>query len=163
MIVRAGDLHPEGVKVDQRPEVGPLGYVGGLTIGIADTKLEARVVPSKGGLRCSGRVEATASVPCSRCLEPYPFPVRWDFDVTYLPAALDPGHGRRDEELQISKDDLDVAYLDSEGLLDLDSLVREQIYLALPMKPLCSPDCRGLCPSCGSNLNIEVCHCVPIA
>jgi uncharacterized protein len=40
-------------------------------------------------------------------------------------------------------------------------MVREQCYLAIPMKPLCRPDCQGLCPVCGTNLNIERCQCNP--
>ena len=40
-------------------------------------------------------------------------------------------------------------------------MLREQFYLAMPMKPLCRPDCRGLCPECGTNLNVTTCSCEP--
>ena len=43
--------------------------------------------------------------------------------------------------------------------IDLGHLMREQFYLALPMKPLCGDDCRGLCPVCGTNLNRGRCQC----
>jgi uncharacterized protein len=43
--------------------------------------------------------------------------------------------------------------------IDLGEVMREQFFLALPMKPLCRPDCRGLCPVCGKNRNIEQCEC----
>jgi uncharacterized protein len=38
-------------------------------------------------------------------------------------------------------------------------MAAEQVYLEIPMKPLCSPECRGLCPRCGANLNTETCAC----
>ena len=43
--------------------------------------------------------------------------------------------------------------------IDLADLLREQFYLALPMKPLCRQDCKGLCPQCGTNLNTDTCQC----
>jgi len=46
-----------------------------------------------------------------------------------------------------------------DGWLDLTPLLREQAWVALPMKPLCRPDCKGLCPQCGANLNLESCTC----
>jgi uncharacterized protein len=44
-------------------------------------------------------------------------------------------------------------------LIDLTECLRDQIILALPMKFLCSPECRGFCPQCGKNLNAEACNC----
>ena len=55
---------------------------------------------------------------------------------------------------------LDTPYAVSEGgWLDLTPLLREQGWLAVPMKPLCTPNCKGLCPQCGTNLNLESCAC----
>jgi uncharacterized protein len=157
VIVRAGDLQPEGLLLGEQLELEPLGYDGGLEIGVVGAAVKARILPSRGGLVCSGRLEATALVPCSRCLEPYSFPVARDFDLVYLPPPQDPGEAG--QELQITRDDLDVAYLTQERELDLNGLAAEQIYLALPMKPLCSEECRGLCQFCGCNLNTELCRC----
>ena len=55
-------------------------------------------------------------------------------------------------------DDLSVAYY-RDGQIDLSQLMDEQFYLALPMKPLCREHCKGLCPSCGTNLNEAACDC----
>jgi uncharacterized protein len=44
-------------------------------------------------------------------------------------------------------------------VLDLAHMLREQFYLAMPMRPLCREDCRGLCPQCGTNLNVDSCGC----
>ncbi len=66
-------------------------------------------------------------------------------------------HGKADEH-EIQEDDLGTAFYRDETI-DLGELVREQLYLALPMKPLCSDSCRGLCPHCGTNLNRGACDC----
>ena len=157
MFVQAGDLKPEGLQLELHPQIGPLDYEGGQEIGVAAAALKARLIPARGGMKCAGRFVATAFVPCSRCLEPYALPVDREFDLIYLP---EPGEaGPEGMELQISRDDLDVAFLDPDGRLDVNNLVAEQIYLSLPMKPLCGEGCRGLCPGCGTNLNLETCRC----
>ncbi len=58
----------------------------------------------------------------------------------------------------MSPDDLDLDYYTGETV-DLESLLREQIILMMPLKPLCDEDCKGLCPRCGANLNREACTC----
>ena len=62
------------------------------------------------------------------------------------------------EEREVGDEDLSAAFYRDDAI-DLVQLVEEQIYLALPMKPLCTPDCRGLCPQCGVNRNLETCNC----
>ena len=61
-------------------------------------------------------------------------------------------------EHEIEEDDLSTAFYRDETI-DLGELVREQFYLVLPMKPLCTEGCRGLCPQCGTNLNRGACDC----
>ena len=104
----------------------------------------------------SGRVKAVLGVTCSRCLEPFEVPVDAEFDLRYVPQAENPG----DAEQEIGEDELATAYY-REGMLDLVELMREQFVLALPMKPLCAEDCRGLCAECGTNLNKGQCGCAP--
>ena len=61
-------------------------------------------------------------------------------------------------EREVGEDDLGVSYYKDDAV-DLSEIVREQFYLALPMKPLCREDCKGLCPVCGKNRNREACTC----
>ncbi len=157
MIVRAEDVRAEGLQVDLQPKIGPLSYEGGLEIGVAATRLVASIARARRGLSCAGRLVATARVPCARCLEQYPLTVDKEFDLLYLPPRAGAKEGPVD--VQIAREDLDVSYLDEEGKLDMDQLAAEQIYLDIPLKPLCSLDCRGLCSRCGANLNTEGCRC----
>jgi uncharacterized protein len=102
----------------------------------------------------SGRVKTLLEVECSRCIEPFTVLVDSEFDLRYVPAAENTGEGER----EVGEDDLATAF-HREGLIDLIDLMREQFVLALPMKPLCTEACRGLCPQCGTNLNRAQCDC----
>ncbi len=102
-----------------------------------------------------GRVQSVLDLACGRCLEDFGFPIDASFDVLYLPHAQNTGEG----EMEVEDDDLTTAYY-RDDQIDLAQLVREQFYLAIPMKPLCREDCRGLCPECGTNLNTGSCNCV---
>ena len=65
-----------------------------------------------------------------------------------------------DVEREIAEDDLTTSFY-ADGVLDVADLLREQFLLALPMKPLCSEACRGLCAVCGANQNRTTCKCSP--
>ena len=113
----------------------------------------------KDGLkvRATGRVQATIECACSRCLEPFTIPVDQTFDGLFLPASANAGAS----EQEVADEDLGVSFYTNETI-DLGEVVREQCYLALPMKPLCRDGCRGLCPVCGINRNRESCSCESI-
>jgi uncharacterized protein len=107
-----------------------------------------------GRYRLSGHVSGTLELACSRCLEPFRLPVDMPFDLRYVPRSENTGEGER----EVEEDDLTTAFYSDEQI-DLGQLMLEQFHLALPMKPLCREDCRGLCPQCGTNLNTGACEC----
>lgn len=80
------------------------------------------------------RVRANRQVQCSRCLEDAKQDVKQEFSFSYDKKKL----GR---------------------FLEVDDNIREEMLLEWPMKPLCRDDCKGICPGCGKNLNIEKCIC----
>ena len=92
---------------------------------------------------------------CDRCLETYTFAVNRDFRLS-LCRPVPPESAR--EETELKKDELAVGFIVAEKI-DLDDIIREQIYLSLPMKLLCKNGCAGLCTRCGANLNMEACKC----
>ena len=109
--------------------------------------------------RLVGRVQTALELACSRCLEPFVMAVDREFDLRYLPAgAAEPVSD--DEEIEVEDDDVAVTFYHDEQI-DLNELLREQFYLALPMKPLCSEGCKGICPQCGTNRNTAPCDCMP--
>ncbi|MGE5244562.1 MAG: YceD family protein [Betaproteobacteria bacterium] len=108
----------------------------------------------KDQYRLVGRVTTTLELTCSRCLEPFVRPVDASFDLRYHPQTANAGAGER----ELQDDDLSDAFYEDETI-DLGQLMREQFLLSLPMKPLCSEACHGLCPVCGTNLNRGSCDC----
>jgi len=104
--------------------------------------------------RLTGRVGTVLELPCSRCLDPFFWPVEGSFDLVYHPQSANVGEG----EQEVGDEDMSTAFYEDQRI-DLAQLMREQFYLALPMKPLCGEECRGLCAVCGTNLNRETCGC----
>lgn len=120
----------------------------------APVALEFDLHKDKDVFRLEGAARTTLELLCSRCLEPYQLPVDESFDLRYLPAsAMATG-----ADTLVEDEDLETSYY-RDDQIDLNELLREQFYLALPMKPLCSEGCRGLCAQCGANLNLAPCGC----
>jgi DUF177 domain-containing protein len=101
-------------------------------------------------------VEGSFLADCHRCLKPFDLDLQRSFHLTYL--AADPERFAR-EEVELTGQELEVAYLENEHL-QLNEMIQEQIYLSVPMKFLCAPDCRGLCVHCGADLNEVECGCL---
>jgi uncharacterized protein len=120
----------------------------------APVRLAFDIFKDKDQFRLVGRVSTTLELQCSRCLDPFPWPIDASFDLRYQPHTLNAGEGER----EVEEDDLTTAFYENDTI-DLGQLMREQLYLALPMKPLCGDECRGLCPICGANLNRATCGC----
>jgi len=124
---------------------------------VTPVDLAFEINKDKDKFRLVGTVVTELELPCSRCLEPFRLPVAAPFDLRYLPASEVSSDGER----EVGDEDLETSYYENDAI-DLNGLMREQFYLALPMKPLCQDDCRGLCPQCGTNLNTGNCSCAPV-
>jgi uncharacterized protein len=113
--------------------------------------------------RLKGRIKAALELACGRCAEMFQLPIDTEVDLTYVPQpSAQPqshaGHAKGTDEIELQDEDLTTAYY-RDHVLDLAEMLREQFYLAMPMRPLCREDCKGLCPHCGTNLNTATCDC----
>ena len=114
-----------------------------------DLAVVAEIYRSERDVHFQGRIEGGVQATCARCLEEFERPLEREFRFVILPRAAYDDDREDDEGVDhYSGDDL-----------DLSPLVREQALLSLDSLPLCSEDCRGLCASCGANLNREKCTC----
>jgi len=121
---------------------------------ISPVRFEGQVERIEGGFSLQGRLVYSGRLECSRCLVSYPFDEDQPFSLVLYPRpALAP------LERELEKADLD-AYFYDEPAVAVAPIVEERIQLAVPMKPLCRPECRGLCPQCGVDRNREACNCV---
>jgi len=144
-------------RIDRRYEAGDFGSKDELFRITGPVVLGADVRKDTRKARVVGHVATTLECDCSRCLEPFAVPVDAAFDVMFMPAEADVA-GRAEGDGEVREDDVGVSFY-KDDVIDLGELMREQLYLALPMKPLCRQDCRGLCPVCGINRNRETCSC----
>lgn len=132
-----------GASLALNVDTGPQ-HLADLEVGFLRGTVQ--VIRVQGGLFLQGTVESQLKLECVRCLEPFVFPVTLELEETFRL----PGTGPRPDGSYAVSDD---------GWLDLAPLLREQAWVAIPMKPLCRPGCKGLCPQCGANLNLESCMC----
>jgi uncharacterized protein len=101
-----------------------------------------------------GPVHVSASLECGRCLE------QFDIDMSLMMSIkLVPGTKLPDSpEFELRGEDLDVCYYEGDEI-DLDPFIYEEVMLNMPLRPLCSEACKGICPQCGKNRNSEKCDC----
>jgi uncharacterized protein len=107
-------------------------------------------------IRINGTLSATMESMCSRCLEPARVGISKPFDLFFR--ERDEAMFDEDEEVELNDVDTRTAFFTGTKLA-MGDILREQILLALPMKALCGVDCKGLCPTCGTNLNSGSCNC----
>ncbi|MDT7779339.1 MAG: hypothetical protein QOC99_1851 [Acidobacteriota bacterium] len=112
---------------------------------------------SRKGLevRLRGEIRAEVELLCDRCLAPERTPLAVEFDVSFIPREVE---AVKAENVELQAEDLKLDAYEGDAV-DLDGLVREQIMLALPSRRLCREDCKGLCPTCGADLNAGRCSC----
>ena len=120
---------------------------------------EFRIERLGNEMQVEGTVRATARLQCSRCLAPFRHEVAGDVAVTFAPPAK---VVEGDHQHELAQDELEVQPLVAGGA-DLRGVIAEQIHLALPLKPLCSEECRGICPHCGREAAAGACGCAPPA
>lgn len=110
-------------------------------------------------IRIKGQLGVEVETLCCRCLESMHIPVKKSFDLFYRSHQTQ-SDVKRDEEIELKSSELDVGFYVGRGL-EFNDTLREQVLIEMPMKPVCRPDCRGLCPQCGANMNLAPCHCLP--
>lgn len=122
---------------------------------MAPIHLDAYVRKVNEKVFIKGRIATHIEMNCARCLKPHEENLENTFEAIYLPQ---PKLQEEGEEIELNETDLDVSYYTGDSIA-LYEVLREQLLLLLPLKPLCKPDCAGLCPSCGKDLNEGPCHC----
>ncbi len=123
---------------------------------LRDVAGEARYLRTNEGILVSAEVQGVEQARCSRCIVEIDIPVTLTFEEMFYPKA-DIYSGARLAE----PEDQEAFRLNDRWILDLEEPIRQFWTVALPMQPLCLPDCRGLCPQCGQDWNKGECTCAP--
>lgn len=108
---------------------------------------EAQFTRTRRGLLARIAADAFIQTECVRCLDDFRLPLHVRFSEVYAFSAR-----------AVTESGL---LLPEHGFVDLAPLLREYLWLAVPINPLCRADCAGLCPECGQNLNHEDCGHTP--
>ena len=162
MEFRVSELEKEAVEFDLKLEPGAIEYGDEVEQdGALGTAGRAEVIHEHRGpkeivadIRLKGSYSGEFKVPCARCVEPVEIPLAAEFDLIFRPIGVDAGASER----SISAGETEIGYYQGDSLL-LEDVLREQVLLSLPVRTLCKPDCKGLCPRCGKNRNLEACTC----
>ena len=115
-----------------------------------------RLLRINRGILAAGNVTADVVLECSRCLIPFERRVRAEFEEEFRP-SVDVNSGAPIDTLLEGEDEDDFFNISANHILDLSEATRQAILVSLPPYPVCRPDCAGLCPECGADLNIENC------
>jgi uncharacterized protein len=107
-------------------------------------------------IRIAGDLRTVLELPCSRCLEPARQEISKSFDLFFR--QREDFMFDEDDEIELTDKETRTAFFTGTQLA-IDDILHEQVLLALPMKALCTVDCKGLCPTCGTNLNVKSCNC----
>jgi uncharacterized protein len=100
-----------------------------------------------------GKITTNTTVMCSRCLKNANYTTIFDVEEEFLPEAYISSHSTKIDDFDTS------ATIISDNVLDLSEIIRQCALLSIPIKPLCNPNCVGLCAICGQNLNEDFCEC----
>ena len=156
MLITPQELELHRIVVSKTHDPGALDYHGAEFRQVAPLTVNAVAELVGVEVRIRGHLETQLEASCDRCLGPVAIPIVRDFDLVYRSVKTI----AREEEIEISEDELEVGFYHGEGIALADVLT-EQVILSVPIKVICRPDCLGLCPTCGANRNREVCGCPP--
>jgi uncharacterized protein len=162
MKFKVSELEKEPIEFDLQLKPGSVDFGEEATQdGLLATSGRAEVIHEHRGpkdivadIRLKGQFAGNFEVPCARCIEPVKIPLAAEFDLIFRPIGVDSSASER----AISAPETEIGYYQEDSLL-LEDVLREQVLLSLPVRTLCKPDCKGLCPRCGKNRNLEACSC----
>jgi uncharacterized metal-binding protein YceD (DUF177 family) len=155
MWIRLSEISPHGVTVASPVPLAQLGLGDETWWTDGPVRVHLMVTRETEHILVDGDVSAMVKIPCSRCLEECDYPVSGAVHLTLAPAGED---AAQEGARQLNAEELEQLYY-REGGFETNDIVREQLLLSIPMRVLCRSDCRGLCPTCGKNLNEGPCGC----
>lgn len=132
-------------------EDGECRFLGPMTI-------ELTVAPEQELFKVSGEIGADIQLACSRCLAEFESRLVRRFTLRFSRAIPEELQADGEQDIELTADAIGLLFFKGDEI-DFKDAVQEQVVLALPYKPLCREECKGLCPHCGTDLNAESCGC----
>jgi len=104
------------------------------------------------------RAAVVIDTSCSRCLVPFGYPMEIELEEVFR-QQVDPATGRKIKADEAEEADEESFEIGLDHVIDTTEAVRQYVEMATAMQPLCRPDCPGICPQCGTDLNLSLCDC----
>jgi len=164
MWIAVSDLPADGAELrfsDPTIWEGPMREFGMDCRVVQPLEAVVSILPQQGegvdGCIIRGRLTGEIVVPCNRCAEDASVHINTTFDTFEpFPDAL---ASNEEEAIGEEPDELVVRRVNGVPQINIEGLLWEEFAMILPVKPLCKPDCKGLCPICGHNKNHGECSC----
>jgi uncharacterized protein len=154
--ITLAELELHRITASETYNPGELDYKDAEFRQTAPLKINITAELLAGEIRIRGHLNTRLEANCDRCLKVVEIPVKSDFDLFYRQTP----NITEEVEIELPKAELEVGFFDGDGI-ELADVATEQVILAVPMKVVCSAECKGLCPVCGANLNLAPCKCAP--
>jgi uncharacterized protein len=163
VLICIDDIQDQGLSIEfeEKPEDFPI--LEDITkIGEsyfpATLKFRVRAIRIKEIVEVEGRFDTKARLTCSRCLKQFETPLAANFVITYTRKQPETTTTASADGIEISAAQAGlILYSGSE--IDLREGLQEQVVMSIPMQPICTEDCHGLCSRCGADLNASDCDC----
>ena len=155
MRVRFEKIREEPHRWDETVEIGPEALKNRDVVSVGPVHWTGEMRWADPGYLLRSSYEYRQTLSCTRCLKPLDEDVDDGFELLFLTDVEEP----TEEEVELEEEDLGIVHLQEVEELELDPYLVEELQLNIPMKPLCRPDCAGLCPVCGRDLNEGKCDC----
>lgn len=147
-------VREEPFNWDEIESVSPESLECPELVGLGPVSWRGQVVFADPGYLLRAQLSYEQTLSCNRCLKPIVERAESRVELMIVVERRHPSGGER----ELTESELGILFLDEE-ILRTEPLLIEQIQLNVPMKPLCQPDCRGLCPACGTDWNEGACSC----
>lgn len=151
MAIKINDIPPEGLALEPADKLDLFDQAAASTA----FKAQLNIKPvGRGIFQVTGRVQADPELECSRCLKRFSYSVDSELSIEVSPlTTMD-----RAPEHELTRGELETAFYQGDEIEPLE-IVKEQLLISIPMVPVHIPDCKGLCPVCGTDLNTTDCRC----
>ncbi|MBI5874522.1 MAG: DUF177 domain-containing protein [Deltaproteobacteria bacterium] len=150
------DIPAEGLHLEITEDGNELQAIAGEVdfLILSPVSADLTLLKSEGEIFVRGDMTAPLKLQCARCLKEVEHRINSRIDIVY---TLTPEHKAKEKELTL--EDVGADYLEGDEI-DINAVLVEQLSLDTPMQPVCRPDCKGLCPKCGADLNQRECSCI---
>lgn len=153
MLIDINRISGTGLSLDDSVELDPNLLIEDDSFFLEDLDYNIFFKREGSQIKAKGRIATSISLKCVSCLENFELKIDSKFDIVLFPVnQIDINN------ISLNPDDMEYIFYEGDKI-DLAKILMEQVNLFIPYNPVCSTDCKGICPNCGMNLNYEKCKC----